>query len=277
MTKLTSLETTIMRPRDYNLINSDNFTLLTGLSSLKITNLDKNIVYLVTYDNLVRFRYLTELNTWDDNRAYSSKETLEFAEKRYGSNYSVLDNFKYLKVAKLQLYEFLDCRQIQMNYPRVRFIWKAFKSFVCDHYYEGEFLDRSTYVENGILTLVQGGRYEGGLKKNMREGDGIMYFSDGSRYEGKWRNDKREGKGVMFFRDGSCYDGDWMDEMKHGLGVFFYGPNFGGARYDGGWNRNMRHGVGVIYRPDLSRYQVNYQNNVRIGEAVLLQPYGSDS
>ena len=44
----------------------------------------------------------------------------------------------------------------------------------------------------GILYYNNGDRYEGGFKKNQRNGYGKLFYADGRIYEGKFKNNKCE-------------------------------------------------------------------------------------
>lgn len=264
MTQLTSLqimESSSKFPK-LSLINSNNFTLLTNLLSLKITNSPSQRIDFIKVTNLTRLCNLTEINTWDDSHKIPA-----YISSRYGANYSVLDHFKELRVAKLKIFNDLNCRTIQLKYPHVRFIWAAEKVLdfhsVIDHYYEGDFIERNTYFETGIITTPTGDRYEGNFKDNMKDGIGIMFYRDGSRYEGEWKANKREGKGIIFRPDGSRQEVDrWMNDMRRGMVIDFF-PD--GSRYEAYYMNDKILGKGVMVYPDGSRYEDYWKNNIREG------------
>ena len=55
--------------------------------------------------------------------------------------------------------------------------------------------------ELNIILMVNGDRYEGDFRNELREGKGIMYYYDGEKYEGDWRNGIKHGKGIYYFKE----------------------------------------------------------------------------
>ena len=42
---------------------------------------------------------------------------------------------------------------------------------------------------------MNGNKYMGEWKNNMKNGQGVMTYANGEKYEGEWKDDKREGDG----------------------------------------------------------------------------------
>lgn len=66
---------------------------------------------------------------------------------------------KELKLSNLKLHEYLDCHQIQLNYPDIKFRWSEWLLF--SNYYEGEFQEGgSQYEGKGVEWDYQEDIYE---------------------------------------------------------------------------------------------------------------------
>ena len=63
-----------------------------------------------------------------------------------------------------------------------------------------------------------------------KEGFGTNTYMDGGRYVGAWKNDVREGKGTMFHASGDRYEGAWVNDTMHGTGVKYYAEGDGSGR-----------------------------------------------
>lgn len=55
---------------------------------------------------------------------------------------------------------------------------------------------------------------------------GIYTAVDGSRYEGKWKEDMKEGKGKCIWSNGDMYEGHLKQDKFHGKGNFIKLKNF---------------------------------------------------
>jgi hypothetical protein len=64
---------------------------------------------------------------------------------------------------------------------------------------------------HGVLTKVEGGKYNGDWKHSVQEGTGRYDAADGSFYEGQWRNGKPHGQGQYRRPDGKVFIGEWVD------------------------------------------------------------------
>ena len=80
--------------------------------------------------------------------------------------------------------------------------------------------------------------YEGGLKKNKRDGKGKAYSYDYDKksaslvYEGGYKNDKPSGKGKSYYSNGQlCYDGKFKKGKYNGKGTLYNAD--GSVQYKG--------------------------------------------
>ncbi len=53
--------------------------------------------------------------------------------------------------------------------------------------------------------------YVGDLKNELPDGKGIMTYLDGSKYDGEWKEGQRYGEGTLTYEDGAKYEGEWKD------------------------------------------------------------------
>lgn len=76
----------------------------------------------------------------------------------------------------------------------------------------------------GKGTLIrEGGRYEGGWKRSMQDGQGRYDNADGSWYEGEWKEGQPHGRGQYQTPDGRLFSGTWTDGVYDG--DMEYNPN----------------------------------------------------
>ena len=115
---------------------------------------------------------------------------------------------------------------------------------------------------------INGERYAGGMKKNLKEGKGIFYYDKKSneRYEGDWINNKREGKGTMNWNNGDKYEGDWKNDKKEGKGIMHYSN---GEKYDGEWKNDKYDGKGIKTFKNGDVYNGEYKNSMKNGKGTL--------
>lgn len=67
---------------------------------------------------------------------------------------------------------------------------------------------------------------------------------DGSKYDGDWRQNVKEGKGFQRFPNGDTYTGHWDNGQRHGMGVYIKAG--GHWKHEGHWHCNLRHGTGTL-------------------------------
>lgn len=61
-----------------------------------------------------------------------------------------------------------------------------------------------------------GERYEGQMKKGVKNGQGIYYYLDGRVYKGSWADDQINGFGAE--EGAHFYEGEWLNGSWHGKG-----------------------------------------------------------
>lgn len=131
------------------------------------------------------------------------------------------------------VYESDDCSTITMLVVHHRFvtsgdgyIYYGFKT--CrDNQSTGLEFESNAYVA-----------YEGGLKKNKRDGKGKAYTYDYDKksaslaYEGSYKSDERSGKGKSYYSNGQlCYDGKFKKGKYNGKGTLYNAD--GSVQYKG--------------------------------------------
>lgn len=122
------------------------------------------------------------------------------------------------------------------------------------------------YNGQGIFTLPNGNRYEGGDKDGRRNGNGTVYIGSifywVELFDNKITDENRTkclnysaykesliyGTISLNYSDPniyfSKYVGEFVDDVFHGQGVFEW---FGGAQYEGSFKNGSRHRYGVYY------------------------------
>ena len=49
-----------------------------------------------------------------------------------------------------------------------------------------------------------------------------MYWIDGDKYEGDQKNDLKDGKGIIYWIDGGRYESDYKNGLYEGKGIYYY-------------------------------------------------------
>lgn len=129
-------------------------------------------------------------------------------------------------------------------------VLKMFESDTLIYTFSGTTLN-GKYSGTGILLWVEGYKYSGLFKENMKDGQGTYNWPDGERYIGQWKNDKQHGYGILIEIDGEKYTGQWKEDMKNGQGTNLY-PD--GSKYVGQWKDGMKEGKGTLTWSDGSKY-----------------------
>lgn len=60
------------------------------------------------------------------------------------------------------------------------------------------------------IWVIQGNKYIGDYKKDLRDGYGVFFFADGSKYSGHWKKGKQHGEGVFQNKEGVMKKGVWV-------------------------------------------------------------------
>jgi hypothetical protein len=131
---------------------------------------------------------------------------------------------------------------------------------------------------HATVYLINGDRYSGEWKDNLRHGKGTHYYKkSGQKYMGEWKLDKRDGYGTLSVPESSenklvkVYTGSWQEDVKHGNGTYFYAD---GSVYEGNWCHDMRQGWGRQTYADGSVYEGEWHHEARHGQGVLLLKNG---
>eukprot|EP00753_Platysulcus_tardus_P013359 PLAT3662.7.p1 GENE.PLAT3662.7~~PLAT3662.7.p1 ORF type:complete len:287 (+),score=144.27 PLAT3662.7:415-1275(+) len=119
--------------------------------------------------------------------------------------------------------------------------------------YEGEWKENMRHGKGAFWVRV--GRklrkqYTGDWRRNMRHGLGIFFYDNGDKYEGEWRHNRRYGRGKHMFSNGDVYEGDWIEDKRNGLGVLTLSN---GDRYEGQWMDDKKDGPGRFFYKDTAK------------------------
>jgi hypothetical protein len=247
-------------------------------------------------------------------------QRIDYEDKRLDINTSAIQSYisnslSNYEVIKFPLLDFLNCSEVQMNNPNIRFCWYY---YVNGGKYEGEYEDNSS-MRHGIGTMVDNrSRYVGEWKNDMKDGKGILTSTPWSgsvyqanwrgykrrgtdlmgtevRYEGEWKEDKREGRGTLTDKIGVRYEGEWKNDSRSGQGKYFESNGDiyegglkldarsgkgicyfkNGCKYEGEWENNKMNGDGIYIYKDGRRYEGKFKNNLKEGRGVLFHLNGS--
>ena len=158
--------------------------------------------------------------------------------------------------------------------------------------YEGE-IHETLYKYDphgqGVMTYIDGSKYDGAWELRRYHGTGTRTYVDGSIYTGMWNHGKRQGNGTLVgdfgdafqpttVKDGSPestltvavrpnagsarYDGEWFMDQRHGHGVQSY---FNGAQYTGEWLEGEKHGIGIQTYPQGYKYEGQWLHGLMQG------------
>ena len=75
---------------------------------------------------------------------------------------------------------------------------------------------------NGVLTYINGDKYDGEWKNNMMHGQGVFEHNKGDIYNGTWKNNKKSGYGVYTYSNGDVYEGMFIEDTLEGYGTLTY-------------------------------------------------------
>ena len=116
-----------------------------------------------------------------------------------------------------------------------------------------------------IINYINGDKYIGGIKNNLREGYGILYFVNGNKYEGEFKNDKKEGYGIYYYNNGNKYECEFKNDKKEGYGILYL---INGNRYEGEFKNDLIEGYGIFYFNNGDKYEGEYKNYLREGYGI---------
>ena len=79
------------------------------------------------------------------------------------------------------------------------------------------------------------------MKNGKKEGYGVLTWLDGSKYEGEFKNDMAEGNGFASWVDGAIYDGHWHQGKQEGQGRFVSVESKSFSVYQLKWKNEEKH------------------------------------
>ena len=98
---------------------------------------------------------------------------------------------------------------------------KGIITFINGEKWEGEFKDGRPYNGQGTYTFLNGDKWEGEWKKGYIKGQGAFTSRDGRKYVGELKNGLRNGQGILTLPDSSKYEGEFKNDKRNGKGVLF--------------------------------------------------------
>jgi len=135
--------------------------------------------------------------------------------------------------------------------------------------YDGNWSENDKYNGKGIMTFIDGDKYDGNWKNSLYHGYGKMEFSTGEYYDGYWKNGLQHGKGTYKYISGIIYDGFWKNDLYNGIGKLVNNNRI----YNGNWKNGKRKGYGVQIYSDNYVYEGNWKNNLHHGIGKLTINY----
>lgn len=148
--------------------------------------------------------------------------------------------------------------------------------------YEGEFKDdlpdgkgifiypKMEEAKKGTYTFRNSGKYEGNVKKGIKEGEGTFTFITGTKYVGQFEDDKMK-KGVLTMSNGTIYEGEFDKDMPSGNGSVIFSD---GRKYVGEIKTNNISGNGEMTFPDGRKYVGSFKMNKMYGQGIMAYPDG---
>ena len=132
--------------------------------------------------------------------------------------------------------------------------------------YEGHF-EGGRYHGRGVLCAAGGRETEGDFDAGEASGDACtVLLPGGGRYEGAVRRGLREGEGECAFASGDVYAGAWLADQRHGLGRWRL---VGGGSFEGSWRGDQMQGRGVFTMPSGAVVEGEWEGGVLRGAATL--------
>lgn len=129
--------------------------------------------------------------------------------------------------------------------------------------------------------------YHGDLYEHEKHGQGIFRIDNGIsyEYEGGFKKDKKDGRGKITYsfrsriNSGCEYEGDFKEDKKHGIGTMTYGryvypPDNAGCKYEGHWMHDKREGDGTMTYPNGIVYVGKFHDDEFRGPCIITFPNG---
>ena len=121
-------------------------------------------------------------------------------------------------------------------------------------------------TDNIALTYTNGDKFEGEIKKGIREGFGTYYYHNGDKYEGMWLKGKKHGMGTLYYKEGNLFVGHWKNSEKEGIGTLYTKT---GEKFYGEFKLGRRNGKGILTSPDNNRYIGYFKENRKNGVGIM--------
>lgn len=145
-------------------------------------------------------------------------------------------------------------------------------------YYAGEVDAEGKPWGPGVLTWLEGGRFEGEWRDDDRNGIGVMTWPDGHRYEGEWIFDHRNGLGVQSWTDGDRYEGEFSAGWESGPGLYIGGSTKSFREKAGMFGDDQLKGYGLIHYKDgtalIGAFDIVDNRQVLNGYGAMLDAQG---
>ena len=122
------------------------------------------------------------------------------------------------------------------------------------------------------LSLPNGEKYKGQLRRGLCHGWGIYTYASGDKYEGHFRDDMKHGSGIVTYKNGDVYEGEFRNNIRHGVGILVSRGNY---RYEGQFRNDMKEGNGSLAFENGDTYKGQFKNDLREGEGTYRYQDGS--
>lgn len=123
---------------------------------------------------------------------------------------------------------------------------------------------------------------------NNKQGFGIVTYMNGSKYEGTFINGERDGKGVLTFSNKDRCAPSLPSSISQPCFVFallwplivffiilFFRVRVARCRYDGDWKQGKKEGTGTYLWANGSIYQGEYVNGKKEGKGIMIYNNGT--
>ena len=112
--------------------------------------------------------------------------------------------------------------------------------------YKGEKNQDGKYHGSGVITFINGDKWEGEFKDGLPfNGQGTYNYPDSSKFVGEWKDGLLNGQGTFISPDGFSYEGDFKEKKVNDIIHFLISSS--GTRYEGVITRGTRKvGFGVF-------------------------------
>ena len=186
---------------------------------------------------------------------------------------------------------------ININYDIIKSNWKKDISvnfgiilYRNGSIYIGNFINTNNniYLKEGlgIIKYINGDRFEGEFKNDLKEGKGKLYLKDkiiigfwlndkmtnngiinynnGDYYEGNIIKNKREGEGIIKYNNGNIFKGSFINDIINGKGKLYNEQ----STYEGDFNNNQKNGIGRITFNNNEFYEGEFINDKMEGKGI---------